>query len=377
MSRTNILHLISTVSFLGAEQVIAEICCHTNTNKYNVFLGILSASDHVQLAFQAKLKSNKVTVTTFRCAGMLDISSLKTIKHFMSKHQIDILHTHGYKADIYALTIKKLYSTRFFLIASVHNWMIGTMREKIYKTLDKFVLKYFDHIITVSREIESELTYSRICDHRLHYIPNGINVDSCLSGLCRPAARLELGISDDTYAIGCVASLTYEKAHEHLIEAISILALEFPAINAVLVGEGSRRAFLEDIAKSLNVADKIVFLGYRHDVRQLYAAFDLFTLVSRTEGLPMALLEAMASGIPVVASSVGAIPELIGTNERGLLVKPCNVNEIVKAIKWHILNHEASKLLAVKGQELIKISYSSDHMCLAYENLYEYALCKS
>ncbi len=370
MKRIKVLHLISSVSFLGAEQVIAELCRNNDTDKFIVYLGIISLTENVQVIFHNKINNDKIKIITFHCKRILDFSAVSEIRKFVHNQQVDILHTHGYKADFYGVLVK-LTKDKPLLFATVHNWMIGTLREKIYKLIDKFILKSYCKIIVVSKVLEDELICSGFNKQQICYIPNGVDVDACRSSMCRDTARSMLSLDSDAFIIGCVASLTYEKAHEYLIEAVFSLVKEFPKLKVVLIGDGDRRTFLEKIAIEFNVSEYIFFTGYRSDIRKLYSAFDLFVLVSRTEGLPMALLEAMASGIPVIASAVGAIPDLIGNNERGLLIEPCNVDDIIKAVRFLITDFVKKDQLAFQAQTLIRDSYSSTHMTRSYEFLYE------
>jgi glycosyltransferase involved in cell wall biosynthesis len=156
----------------------------------------------------------------------------------------------------------------------------------------------------------------------------GAHVETLLHGFVagpptdRAAARAELGLAPDAPVVGTVAGFRPEKAHRDLLDAAALVRERVPEARFVLVGDGPLEDALRAQARRLGIEDTVAFAGYRPDARRLAGAFDVFTLSSLQEGLPIALLEAMACGVPVVATAVGGVPEAVRDGREGLLVAP-------------------------------------------------------
>jgi glycosyltransferase involved in cell wall biosynthesis len=204
----------------------------------------------------------------------------------------------------------------------------------------------------------------------LHLIDNGIDVEHLRSG-SREQARDLLQIDASEFVVGCVASLTPEKSHQSLMHTFHEYAEELRNVTLVLVGDGPLRAELEDLADTLGLRDKILFLGHRTDVRLLYAAFDLFALVSLKEGLPMVLLEAMATGLSVVVTPVGAIPQVVTDGEQGYLVPIDDYAALAGAVLKLKNDVALRSKMGQSAYETVLEQYSSKRMADDYEKLYQ------
>jgi len=145
--------------------------------------------------------------------------------------------------------------------------------------------------------------------------------------------RRELGLKPGDYGIGVIARLEPQKGHRHLFAAVAALREAIPQLRLVVVGEGSLRASLEQLAQSLQLGSRIVFAGSRRDVPLLNAAMDVIVLPSLWEGLPIALLESMALGRTVIATKVGGVPEVIEHEVNGLLTPPGDALALAAAIQ--------------------------------------------
>lgn len=371
MKKRGILHLISSSSFLGAERVIAELCRYGDSNSYPIHVIVLSTDNNLENLFREAIGNQGVSISLFPCDKPFDIATISKIKKYVVVNDIALIHSHGYKADFYSYFISLNNKNHFLLFATVHNWILNSFQERTYKIVDKLILRRFNHVVTVSEKLSEELYLSGFNKEIVDYIPNGVDLESPTVNSHRPDSRHIFGVVNSDFVVGCVASLSYVKAQEYLIEAASLLLPEFPELRVVLIGDGERRSYLENYAKKLHISEFIVFVGYRNDVKSLYVGFDVFALVSKYEGLPMALLEAMAAGVPVVASAVGAIPDVIGDNEFGFLVKPGSVADIVDSVRYLITNHSKRNELSIKGRSRVEEKFSSKKMCRAYENLYK------
>jgi glycosyltransferase involved in cell wall biosynthesis len=199
-----------------------------------------------------------------------------------------------------------------------------------------------------------------ISDARVRVIPNG--VDAGRSHAHREWRPIR--------AILTVANLRREKAHEILFDAVARLAPTHPDLRVRIAGDGPRAAELRALAATLGIAERVSFLGHRDDIDALFADADLFVLPSRSEAFPNSVVEAMAAGLPVVATTVGGLPELVEPDRTGLLVPPDDGAALAQAIASLIAHPERARVLGDKARETVARRYSFDRMVRAFERLY-------
>ena len=370
MPQTGILYLTSSISFLGAERVLTELANEIDHGRFRVHIGLMVGHTDLSGIFRKEITRPDVSIVKFEKASRFSFRIAKEIASYIDRNEIDIVHSQGYKPDVHVLFASKISRRKCILVSACHTWKLRTSKEKLYRWVNLAALKFFDLIVAISPDVRNELIAAGIQADRITIIDNGISLGSAECGDARGEARSRLGLSDGDSVIGCIASLTIEKAHKDLIRAFADLAKSRPEMKLVLVGDGNELENLKNMASELSMSDRIVFAGRRNDARLLYPAFDIFALVSYAEGLPMAMLEAMASKVPVVASHVGAIPDVIEDGKNGLLVQPANIGSITKAVHRFIENSDMRLNLGRAGYETIVEKYSSKRMTGDYERLY-------
>jgi glycosyltransferase involved in cell wall biosynthesis len=177
-----------------------------------------------------------------------------------------------------------------------------------------------------------------------------------------PAIRVGDGV-----VVGSTGRLVWEKGYENLIQALALV----PGATAVIVGEGPERGRLEKLARELGVAERLVFTGWKDDVSPYLRGFDVFALASRAEGLPLAVLEAMEVGLPVVATDVGSVSEAVTSGSTGLLVPPNDTAALADALRRLVADSHLREQYGRKGHDVWHQSFGADAMAERYERLYE------
>jgi len=246
---------------------------------------------------------------------------------FLRTHEIDILHTHRYKDTVLGTVaakvagVSKVVRTVHGLPEPLRGW--ERMRFRAYGALETIALRSFaDRIIAVSEDIAQSL---RAAGHRrsaVMAIHNGIDLSALRSTRDPRDVRRELGIAADALVFGTVGRLSPVKGHASLLRAAQRLLRQEPNARFLFVGDGPLHHDLVTTAIRLGVDRACVFAGARNDTPDVLGAMDVFVLPSLHEGIPMALLEAMALGTPVVATAVGGVPEIVSDGANGLLVTP-------------------------------------------------------
>lgn len=238
-----------------------------------------------------------------------------------------IVHTHGYRPDV----IDSPAARRLGIptVTTVHGFTSYGIRGKLYEILQRRAFRHFDAVVAVSQPIAKKLFSVGIEPSRIHVIPNATN--DIVAPVTRDEARQSLGLGPTDFIIGWVGRLSPEKGPDVFVAALA--ELTHNNVCACVIGDGPQRTALEAQAKSLGIAERIHWAGNIPDAGRLFSAFDVFVLSSRTEGTPIVLIEAVTAGVPVVATRVGGIPDLLSPNE-AYLVEPLSApHDIASAVQ--------------------------------------------
>ncbi len=221
------------------------------------------------------------------------------------------------------------------LIFSLHGWDTDAPVRPLRAWACRRLSRHTDHLCSVSRHAARLFAAETGLDpRRFEILPNGVDIARFAPRDDRAAVRGELGIEPDALVIGTVGRLAAIKDYSLLMWATAVLIRGTGArCRLLVVGDGDERSFLEALARRLGIADRVDFVGWREDVDRLLGAMDLFAMTSRREGMNNAILEAMATGLPVVATAVGGTPEMIEDGRHGRLVPPGDPSALVRALK--------------------------------------------
>lgn len=288
------------------------------------------------------------------------------LMRLIRKARIEIIHSHDYKTDLLALLLGRV--TRAVPMATAHGWIRNTPRERVYARFDKRLLARFPFVIAVSEPIRQELLSHGADPARVRRIKNGVDHVTFrrVPGL-RERARRSFGIPEDAILVGAVGRLESEKGFDLLLRAAATLAF---APWVVIAGEGSQRQALEALATQLGISNRVRLLGHCSDTLSIHHTFDVYAQTSRTEGIPNAVLEAMAVGTPVVATDVGGTYELITDGVHGLLVPPENAEAIASALRDTIISPADTNARTRKARNRIETELSFASRLSALEQLY-------
>ncbi|MBI5397134.1 MAG: glycosyltransferase [Verrucomicrobia bacterium] len=235
-----------------------------------------------------------------------------------------------------------------------------------------------DKVIAVGRQaIPFAIEHEGVLPERAIYIPNSIHADKTGRKAAARAWRSQLGISDRMKVIGMVGRLSPKKAQRDLLSAYARIAGDHPDTVLVLVGDGPLRGRLEGQVAQLQIARRVIFRGDRSDVADLLAGMDLFVHPTLSEGMPHAVMEAMAAGLPVIASGVDGVLDLIVDGEHGWLVKPSAPEELAAKMDFALRHPELGARLGAAAVRRIAAEFSPEKMVAAYDAVYRELLAKA
>ena len=279
-----------------------------------------------------------------------------------------IVHTHNTQAMLEGVLAARLARVKR-VIHTDHGRLYPDRRS--YVLAERLMSHLTDAVVGVSERTRDQLrTHQRIADRRLHVIPNGVDASEYEVKRDPQRLRSELGLSPTAPVIGIAARLVIEKGLTYLLKAMPLLLREYPSICAVVAGEGKLEHSLRAEADSLGISSNVRFVGLRNDIPALTQMLDVYVLPSISEGLPMALLEAMAAARPIVATAVGGIPEAVTHGETGILVPPADPSAFASAVIELLRNPAKMRSLGAAGRARFLERYHARAMVRAYEDLY-------
>ena len=313
LKATSVLHVVAPASIGGLERVVQALAKGQHSSGHDVrVLAIHADGPEVAARFLQPLEDAGIAVHEAHMPGRAYLRERRLVADICRRHRPDIVHTHGYRPDVVDAGVAR--SLGRATVSTVHGFTGGGFRNRCYEQLQLRALRHLDAVVAVSRPLRRRLHESGIAEDRLHEVRNAW--DGC-AFMSRAEARHELGVGPDAFAAAWVGRLSREKGPDLLIDALTHLR-DVP-IRVVVFGDGPQGPALLEQARASGVAKRIDWRGAIPGAARLLRAFDAFVLSSRTEGTPIALLEAMAAGVPAVATHVGGVPDVVSPAEAELV----------------------------------------------------------
>jgi len=352
----------------GAESVILSICRNSDKEKFRYFIGCFRDPRIDKIALIEEAVKSNIATEIIEQSHRFDISAVGKLCTLLRKHDVDIIHCHDYKANIIALIASLFCKVK--LVTTLHGWRKAGGRERLYELIDSYVIRRFNTIIAVSENIRNQILKKGFCPDRIKVIHNGVD-NIYFDG--RKGKKSELGIEDDTNIVGTVGRLSKEKGQDYLLEAASQIIAECPKTKILIVGDGPFKEELSGSVSALGLDKHVIFTGLvpQSEIKEIYSVIDVFVLPSLTEGICMALLEAMAMGIPVVATNVGGNPEATDNGKVGVLIPVANSAIIAKAVATLLNDKPKREFLSLEGKNFVKKEFSCKKMTEETEYLYK------
>jgi len=300
-------------------------------------------------------RQNGIPIETISERGAYDPSVVTALQELADRLRPDIIQTHAVKSHFLARRAKLFRRAPW--VAFHHGYTWTSLQARLYNLLDRWSLRAAKKVVTVSVPFREELAAKGVRRERIEIVHNAIRPDWG-SGV-HERLRAQLGIGPDRKVILVVGRLSREKDHLTLLHAVRGLDASLSP-HLVIVGEGPERSRIEERIRSLSLSDAVTLTGQQDSAEPYYGIADVAVLSSRSEGSPNALLEAMAAGVPVVATRVGGIPEMVAHNESALLVEPGDSSAMTDAISRLMRDPDLVERLTGRSRELIRERHSPE-----------------
>jgi len=320
--RITILHTrVVTGQGGGPDKTILRSAKHLDPRRYRVQAAYLYPQDDRGIdALKAQAEEQGIQLHAIPERGAIDRKTIRELSQLCERLSIDIWHSHDYKTDLLGLMVGR--KNKIKRVSTVHGFTRETLRTRMYARLNSLCLPAYDRVFAVSNDLLRHCAYRGVHPDKLTYLPNAIELDATTPPTETMHAKLGLGLHRDEYAVGLIARLSKEKAVERAIRLFTELHKTNPQTRLHVVGDGPERGNLEVLASRLGLSGHIHWWGWQNDPREILAAMDMALLTSHREGQPNALLEAMALRVPVAATAVGGVPDLLDHGRSGVLLDP-------------------------------------------------------
>lgn len=364
-----VLHLIETSGIGGAEQVLLDLVRTLDRSRWR---SVVVVPDIGWLP--DRLAEGGIEFIEVREHGAFDVRSLARVAAFARRTQASIIHSHLFGSAVRAGALSRILGIP--AVGTIHGQVDLSSRER-WKTLKlALVRRGLRGLVFVSEPLrQASLASMRVPAGMTRVIGNGVDATRFSPGRGERVRR-ELGISPDDFVVGSVGRLQPVKGLEIFLDAAADLSARAPGYRFVVAGEGDS-AYTRQLvshAERIGLATRVAFTGFRSDANDVMRAFDVYALTSRSEGFSLSTIEAMASGVPVVATRCGGPEQIIDDGVTGLLVENGSVAAVAGAIDRLRQNPTERSRLAAAARDVVLQRYTIESQVSAYEELYESVL---
>lgn len=360
----HILHVVAPAPYGGLERVVhALVGGHTGRGHRLTVAAIVAPDAADEHPFFGPVRESGAGLEVVRVRARDYAAERAVLRRLLLRLRPDVVHTHGYRPDVLDAGVARRLGIP--TITTVHGFTRGGWKNRAYEWLQRRSFRRFDAVVAVSRAMARDLEGSGVPAQRLHLLANAWTPGE--PALERALARAELRLPDSAWVVGFAGRLSPEKGADVLLDALGRLA-DVP-VHACVIGEGSERERLRRRAQRPDLAGRVRWQGALPAAHRFFRAFDAFVLSSRTEGTPMVLFEAIAAGVPVVATAVGGVPDVISPVE-AMLVPAEDPEALAAALRACQADPAGAARRAAAASERLARDFSAASWLAAYEELY-------
>jgi len=347
----NVLHLRDTDRVCGPGKTIIETACAADRAAFHLSVGLFRPPGGAN-AYLDAVRARGIEVHPIEAAHAWDPRLLGRLVSLIRERNIHIVHAHDYLTDI--LTRAVSWRVPVATMSTVHGWITNTTRSRMYVKVSQLALRGLDRVVAVSEQTRVRVLAAGIPADRVTVIHNAIVAQNYQpANFERGAFRRQADISPEAVVIGNIGRLSPEKGQREFLQAAAPLARQDARLHLVLAGSGPDEASLKSLTAELGLDGRVTFTGHLHDVRPVYRDLDILALTSFTEGFPNVILEAFCMDVPVLASDVGGVREIITNGETGVLVRAGCTDEIAAGLRHLVTERTDGKRLAAAGKQRV------------------------
>lgn len=362
-SALRVLHVTAPAQFGGLERVVENLARGLKDRAVETIVVAVLDRPNPEHPFVRAVESAGVETIPLVIGAREYRREIRELAALVEHRRPSVVHTHGYRSDVTGGWVAR--RARIARASTLHGFTAKSFRGHASEWLQLQSLRRFDAVIGVSQIIIERARRAGVAPRRLHLVPNAWTSQPNL--IDRAQARQRLGLPNDAFVAGWVGRLSHEKGADVFLDALA----EWKAPNtlASIIGDGRERPALEAKAATLGVIDRVRWHGQRGDAGLLMKAFDALVLSSRTEGVPMVLLEAMNAGTPIVATAVGGVPSVLDDTQ-AMLVPSESPRALAVALEDVRAHPDAARTRADRAAHRLATDFASGPWLDRHESIY-------
>jgi glycosyltransferase involved in cell wall biosynthesis len=374
-----ILHIMDSAGLYGAEIMLLNLVAEQIELGLEPTIASIGEKEIDEKPLETAAIRRGFNVRNFRMKPGPNIGGALEVLRFAHAAGFEIMHSHGYKGNIlFGFMPRRV--RKLPLVSTLHGYTStnGFTKMRVYEWLDTKSLKFIDRVVLVNKGMLNHPRLERLLGVNFQVVDNGIPLPTAAREDERIWADGKGGVDAEIadfcakgFTVGTIGRLSTEKGYRYLIQALKLLQNEGLDARLVMIGEGYQRPELEKLVAAAGLSDRVFLPGYREGARRYLSLFNVFVMSSLTEGLPITLLEAMQAKVPIVATAVGGIPEVLDNGSAGLLVGPGKPGAISEAIHRVFAENQLGQKLGNAAYERVVTAYSSEAMAGHYLEIYQ------
>lgn len=363
------MHIRDSSGIYGAERVILTLGEHINKNRFKFSVLCMKSEDGNGEKLISEANQLGIRTIPVNVRGRTDFNAILNIRKILKENAVSIFHSHDFKSNFYGLLAS--INLPIKRVTTAHGSTRDSMMKRAYLFWDeRFVYKFFDKIVAVSQNTGIELEKRHVRSKKIEIIQNGLDPTSIEKEKDRTGFEKPLNIPKGHKVVAIIGRLYPDKGHQYFLYAFSKVYQKYPSIKALIFGEGPAEDKIAKQIHDLKLDNRVSLCGVRSDMKNVYKQIDFLVIPSLREGLPYVLLEAMASKVPILATSVGDIPLLIENGVTGYLVSPGESEGLEKGMIDLLSNPTKAREMAKKAYRVVLEKFSADRMVRNTEKLY-------
>jgi len=374
MQRINLLYVITKLELGGAQKQLLTLIRHLDKKRFHLFL--FTAKDGLLLP--EALSINGLTIKKSICLErpinpLKDLLALIEIYWFIKRNNIEIVHTHSSKAGILGRLAARLAKVKI-IIHTVHGWSFNDYQPRAERLffiwLERLSARFSDKLVVASNYDRQKGLDNHIGKENKYSLIR-YSIDYTEFNIKDQNIREELGINPNDLVVGMIACFKPQKSPQNFIRLAFLVKKFSTHIKFLLVGDGILRRKIEKLIEKLNLKNYVILTGWRRDIPRILSAIDVFVLTSLWEGLPITVLEAMASSKPVISTHTGGVSEVIVEGKSGFLVTPRDINRMSERLAVLIKDENLRRQIGQNARAGLDSNFTLTNMISKTENLYE------